>query len=1141
MIRRSTLIAVEILLGLIAALAIGLGVAWWRLSQGPIDLAFMHDQLQAELTDARAGRPVTFEHAQLAWSSNNALELQVLGVSMQDEAGQELSRSDVARIELAVLPLIIGRVQIERADFSGGEITVVNRQDGAVHIAFGPEGSTPDIVIPPPPAGETLQERVARILNGLQAAFQPVGAGGGLREISVREADFTLIAEALDARWSAHDARIELSRRGRALNLSVAASLEGQGGAAPAELHVVTDTDFRAATIEFGATDARPRALLSPAALGVFAGLDAPLTARVFIGLDRDQGITRFDGEATLGSGTAETPGGLFRMDGGQLSGRYDIASDELIIDRLTLAGTRTRVRGDIRIRNASSALSAAPDAPAAFDIAFQSLSIDVPGTFQSAVSMSNVRVTGALAAGDRAITIERLHAETAGGAIDASGRIYWAEAGPEGRLTPGIELNASSSGALNAPAVINMWPIGLGEGARAYLARSLVGGQLSNIVARLDVRPSDVVSDALRNDAIDVRFDVVDGQMRFLDTMSPVTSARGSGVLRGNRFDMTVSRARLNDLTLTEGRVEIPRLKPKGALATISARAEGDVRRVLEVLAQEPLRLDERLPVDVASATGHASVVLRLQRPMLSEVPFEEWRFTVNGAIRDFAGRMRERDLALSGGQLQISGDQNAVVVSGPIVAGSSNIQDVRWTERIGAEDGAASSSYRISGVFDADDLERLGYPIARYAQGRIGVVITGEGRGFDVDNARIDLNLAQAAVEAPWDFWDKRAGEAANVRFAVARVSGGGLAFNDIEARGPGMSASGSARITSDNRIAAIDLTRLFVEGRSDARVRANRADDGALEVNVRGALFDAAPFMGSSEPEGVDYAGAQPDIDEPVRASVIVDRLRMRGDATLSNARVDLATRDGALLMLTVDGRSPGDKDFSLGLGPRPADAEGSIVFRAEDAGFAVAALTGGENVVGGAITATGDWRPGPPNGARFNIAMRDFQVVRLPVMARLLSSAGSLQGLVDTLNGEGIGFDALDAQVTYANERVIFSNARMAGPSLGLTGAGAYNLERDDLDVDGVIAPSPRLNLSMLGSVPLIGDLLISRRGEGVFGMTYSVNGPAGSPRVGVNPASALAPGILRRIFEPFSGRDRDSDQRAEGDTEEAAQP
>jgi hypothetical protein len=33
------------------------------------------------------------------------------------------------------------------------------------------------------------------------------------------------------------------------------------------------------------------------------------------------------------------------------------------------------------------------------------------------------------------------------------------------------------------------------------------------------------------------------------------------------------------------------------------------------------------------------------------------------------------------------------------------------------------------------------------------------------------------------------------------------------------------------------------------------------------------------------------------------------------------------------------------------------------------------------------------------------------------------------------------------------------------------------------------------------------------------MTYSIRGGAGEPRVGVNPVSALTPGILRRIFEP----------------------
>ena len=103
----------------------------------------------------------------------------------------------------------------------------------------------------------------------------------------------------------------------------------------------------------------------------------------------------------------------------------------------------------------------------------------------------------------------------------------------------------------------------------------------------------------------------------------------------------------------ITNGRIEIPRFKPKGDMATISARIEGAARNVLEVLAQRPLSLGERLPIDATTATGHGVILLRLQRPMLSEVPFEDWRFNVDGTIRDLAGTMTTRNLAISQGQL--------------------------------------------------------------------------------------------------------------------------------------------------------------------------------------------------------------------------------------------------------------------------------------------------------------------------------------------------------------------------------------------------------------------------------------------------------------------------------------------------------
>lgn len=1124
MIRRSTLIAVEIVLGLLAALLIGLGVAWWRLSQGPVELGFLRETVQTELSAARSGRPVGLDRVELAWVGN-ALELRAVGVTVEDGRGGVLSRAEEARIELGVLPLLIGRISVRKADFRGGELSVTRRIDGAVHLAFGPLGSAPDIIIPPPPLNETLQARVGRVLDGLAEGFRPVGAGGRLRSLSITGAKLSITDQAGGGVWTADSANFELARQGDALALVADARLEGAEGLAPARLRITTDTQFQAAIVDFSAENVRPRALLSQAALGPFAGLDAPLTATVSIGLDRQRGVTRLEGDATLGRGVADMAGGRFQLDGGSIRGRYDLESDEVILDQLQLAGDRTRIRGEVRVRDASAIFAARGDQPAAFDISFPAMVLDVPGTFSQPMSLSEVQIVGAITPADRAIRFTRIHAQTGQGAFDATGRYYWAEAGADRAVHPGIELTGALTGSIEAPAVFALWPMGLAEGARSYLAESLTAGRVSDATIQLDIRPSDIAAGQLRNEAVDVRFNVSDAQMRFVDTMYPVTHARGSGVLRGNRFDMDVTEARLNNIVLTNGRVEAPRFKPKGAMLTISAHAEGDVRNILEFLNQEPIGLGERLPIETATATGRGVVDIRIQRPMLSDVPFEDWRFTVNGDITNFAGNMTTRRVALSQGRLAVRGDQRAISVTGPVRAGGSAV-NVSWNEYLNRPE-SSSSEYEISGDFNAEDLVRLGYTVAEYAEGRIGVTIAGQGRGFDVDNANVEVDLRNAAVTAPWSFWTKRPGQAASARFDLAREPDGSLAVNNIDGRGAGMVAQGRVRVSRDNHLMEVNLTRLAVEGRSDARLSAIRAQDGGMDVRVTGALFDGAPFMdGDDGSPRTQTAGpqqvrttAQRAQDPPLRAHVQVARLKLRGGATMSDARVDLTTQRGALTVLTAEGRAPSGRAFSLGLGPRPGDPQGRLRLRSDDGGFAVRALTGSENVVGGTAIVDGEWRAGPPSTSRFNVSLSDFQVVQMPAMARLLSSAGSLTGLVEMLNGDGIGFNDLDADVVYANDRFTFREARLAGPSLGLTGSGSYDVERDNLDVDGVVVPSYGIN-SMLGNLPVLGQLFVSREGEGVVGMTYSINGPVAEPRVGVNPLSALTPGIFRRIFEPI---------------------
>ena len=72
-------------------------------------------------------------------------------------------------------------------------------------------------------------------------------------------------------------------------------------------------------------------------------------------------------------------------------------------------------------------------------------------------------------------------------------------------------------------------------------------------------------------------------------------------------------------------------------------------------------------------------------------------------------------------------------------------------------------------------------------------------------------------------------------------------------------------------------------------------------------------------------------------------------------------------------------------------------------------------------------------------------------------------------------------------------------------------------KNEVAIKGTLVPLFGIN-SVLGFIPLLGDLLVSKPGEGIIGRTYTVAGNADEPRVSVNPLSMVTPGILRRIFQ-----------------------
>ena len=187
---------------------------------------------------------------------------------------------------------------------------------------------------------------------------------------------------------------------------------------------------------------------------------------------------------------------------------------------------------------------------------------------------------------------------------------------------------------------------------------------------------------------------------------------------------------------------------------------------------------------------------------------------------------------------------------------------------------------------------------------------------------------------------------------------------------------------------------------------------------------------------------------------------------------------------------------------------------------DAGGLLKGVLGLSNISGGHLSLSamlppvGDTAAGVEYAGKLTI--RDFKIENQPFFARLFS-AGSLGGLLDLMRGQGIGIDRLEMPFSVKGDVINIREAHASGPSVGLSAEGYVDRGANQLELRGAVAPIYGIN-SILGAIPLVGNILVSKEGEGIIGVTYNASGSIDEPKISVNPLAMLTPGIFRRIFE-----------------------
>lgn len=411
-------------------------------------------------------------------------------------------------------------------------------------------------------------------------------------------------------------------------------------------------------------------------------------------------------------------------------------------------------------------------------------------------------------------------------------------------------------------------------------------------------------------------------------------------------------------------------------------------------------------------------------------------------------------------------------------------------------------------SALVDAAGLRRLGLDLPVRFDGVASVTARWRADAAGALAGTVDADLTGAALAFPRDLWTKRAGRPGRLAFAFERAADGGATLRDLSAGADGLDLAGAMTLDANGRPASLDLVRARVETLYDGALRYAEGPS-SRSVALRGRWLDLSRLLEADTP-GSSRAARESGAS-PIRLDALVGSVRLGRKAVLQDVRASGTWGEVADRRLEVAARTTGAATLKLALTP----AGGVTAVRAEttDAGaaaqalFGVATLKGGEAVVTGRLVA---------DGADLTLDARDVRLIKAPTMAQILT-LGSLDGLADTLNGEGVRFTRVVAPVKLRGERITVAEARATGSALGFTTQGVADLEAGTLDFEGTLAPAYALN-SAIGAVPIVGKMLVSREGEGVVGLGWSAKGAVDAPRIAVNPLSLMTPGVLRRIFE-----------------------
>ncbi len=1126
----------------VAALAVIFGVSffglWWRLGAGPINLDMATPWLAAAIEDNIGhGNTVEVGGTQIERAGRIRIAVRIRDIVVRDRDHAVVATAPKAEVRLSGVALLMGRLRAESLNLVDAELSVRITPDGYVTVSTGdttkplatgvaskraaglaanPGQQTSPVapsvllpITPPPSAGSAPAP--SGLLAGLDwlDSLSLTGLDGqNLNEIGLKNGVLVVDDQQRGNKWNFENINLSLRRPsagGVALGL-------GEEGAHPWSVRVtvgpsengVRSIDVRASNVPTS------NILLALRLKDVTYTTDVPLTGELKGELGRDGVPTYLRGKINVGAGhiiDTDTPDYPMAIDSAEMSVEWDAGRRVLVApfkiisgaNRLTLLAHLEPPNGSVNswqlgLSGGTIVLAGIDSEP---PLIFNRISIG----FRFDTDHKQVLLTQAdISNGDVGIA--------GTGSIDYSGE-------------PLLRLGLAGT-PMSASNLKRIWPTIIVPEVREWVIERIERGTVQRIevgvntlVKNLPRKGPPIPEDGLAVNIVasGVAVHPVDGlpSVHDADLKAHVTG-KSATVTIGQGVADTPSGRKLN---ISDFTFEVPDMHPKPPPSRVKLKIDGPVPAAAEILASDRLSDVSATPVDPNTSKGTFSAVINMGMPVKGELTKENTTYNVTADLNGFSADKLVMSQKLEANTLKVVANNQGYQVKGDVkISGQSATLDYR-------KPAEGDADVKLQATLDDAGRARLGLDLGPAVSGAIPIKLTGKMGERDT-RMGIEADLTQLKLDNILPGWVKVPGKSGKATFNVVPKAQS-TRFEDIVIDGNGVSIKGSLEVDQNGDLLNANFPTYSPSEGDKASLRAERGADGVVKVTMRGEVFDGRGFLKSaiSGSSGKDDAKSKTkniDVDVDLKMGAVAGS---SGEA-LRSVDCKFSRRGGSFRTFTLSGRIGKDTPVTAEMHSRGQAGSGRdiVVLQTNDAGSFFRFTDTYSKMVGGQLALAMEPPTVEPSAKEGLINVRDFQVKGEASLDRIAAGGAAQGGGAQT--GGVVQFSALRAEFTRQNGQLTIREGVVKGPIIGATMEGSIDYPGNSVRMSGTFVPMYGLN-NMFGQIPIVGLFLGGGSNEGLIGVTYEIVGTPGAPVLRVNPISAMAPGVLRKIFEFNTGK------------------